>query len=243
MITKIDDPALPYFLLQSNSTDPEVARQEWLAERATRVTASDIAGICGKGAFSWTSPKRVQDEKFHGGNYDGRPAWGKQPMYWGKKNESSLLEFFAEVEGMKIAKSVEDLDPTETMTKGAIVTWPEYCLVVSREYPWLACTPDAMLFPKGNMHPEGWEPLECKCTASQRMFEDTTKPPAYHNWQCQTQLIVLGKPRLHLIALVGGNDTRRVDPFGPDPAVVDQILAESREFYQKHIVERIPVAE
>lgn len=201
------------------------SRAEWLAARRNYITASDVAAICGN--FSWSSPKRVYEEKVEGkSDYDDSPKWGRQPMYWGSALEACVVAFFQEVEG------------------GTIIHWPKWTLAISKKYPWLAVTPDALWIPKGEVNPIL---LEVKCTQSQAMYQagvpgglpHERQIPEYHRYQTTTQMIVTGIHQVILPALIQGNETVKC-VYNFDPGLADVVLTKSRDFYDNHLVKRVP---
>lgn len=129
---------------------------------------------------------------------------------WGHRLEDAIATWVAEKQGLTVLASPG--------------------LLRSVEYPWLGATPDRVTI-------DG-EPVELK-TSDRFMTDDWAEGvPDNYRIQVLVQMIVLGARKGYLAVLHGGN---RPEFFTIDwdKAVVDQIIAITKDFWQNHVMARV----
>lgn len=103
-------------------------------------------------------------------------------------------------------------------------------LVQSTIYPWLGATPDRVN--------DLGEPVELKTSNAHMKGDWETGPPDSYVIQVLVQMIVLGQRRGHL-AVIHGDFTFEYFPIEWDQPTVDQIIENTRVFWQEHVEARV----
>jgi putative phage-type endonuclease len=180
-------------------------RSAWLAERQKYLTASDIAGILGEDRRN--SPFKVYWDKIQPTGADDAISI-ESPMFWGKVLEQPILSAVADYYGWSYRRG------------GA--------LLVSRKYPWLACTLDAEI-DRGKGYQEPFEGKTTSFMLRGDWDQETGDAPNRVFIQVQTQLLVTEAECAPVFCLVGGQGPVLVN-IEPEPEIHAIIVEESERF-------------
>jgi putative phage-type endonuclease len=181
--------------------------RDQLIERKRYIGASEAAAACG--LSPWQTPFELWQSKISDGVSDTDSA----AMEWGRRLESVVLAKYGEDTG----------------------TWPEApcAFRASTEYPWMGCTPDALLTDRV---------IEVK-TAGLSKAREWGEPgsdavPMQYLLQVTHQMIVTGRRLADIPVLIGGSDYR-VYSVEYDPELAAMLIEREREFW-RHVEDRTP---
>lgn len=180
---------------------------EQLRERKRYIGASEAAAACG--LSPWQTPFELWQSKVSEDVTDiDSPA-----MEWGRRLEAVVLAKYAEDTG----------------------TQPEApCpFRVSPDYPWMGCTPDALL-------PDRVIEVKTAGLAKAREWGDpgTDAVPLQYLLQVTHQMIVTGLRRADIPVLIGGSDYR-VYSIAYDAELAEMLIERQRVFWQ-HVESNTP---
>lgn len=100
-----------------DSTD----REQWLLMRRSSIGASESPAVLG--VSTWASPISLWAEKT--GRVERIDLSGSEPVFWGNELESAIISGYARRSGREVV--------------------PFGLMLRSRVYPWMTCTPDALV--------------------------------------------------------------------------------------------------
>jgi len=184
---------------------------EWLELRNTGIGASDIAVVLG--LSPWKTPFQLWAEKT--GLRPPDDLSDNEPVFWGSRLESIIVEVFGE------------------RTKRPVLRAGE--LLRSRAHPWALSTLDAWTGEGGPL----W-PLEIKTTSSRHADAWAEGPPDHYMAQVQQQLLVTGEERATVACLLGGQRLIWCD-IEREERWINMILRHGAEFWRL-VEERDPPA-
>ena len=188
-------------------------KDDWLDARRGLITGTDAAAILGLHAHR--TAFEVWAEKT-GNAPKSEASWR---MRRGLAIESELAQVFSERTKKKLAKP-----------------WSApFGIVISRETPWLAHTPDNFVYPDtSDPLPEaGWEGKSTRGTLRYR-WQDFEIPDE-HYMQNTIGLIVTGLPRWFVTVEIGDDDPKDYETPAPAPEFRAAILEQLDGFWQKHV--------
>lgn len=164
------------------------ARQQWLAERRSKITASDAAAILGRDPRR--GPLSVWAEKI-GALEPADAPW----MRRGRRFEAPIAEEYAEETG----RPVYAPDP--------------YAIRIHPDIPWLGATLDRETegCEASPAPAAGRGPLELKNVSGLKAKEWRAEPPPHYLIQVQVQIACTGAEWASLAALIGGLSIAWVD--------------------------------
>jgi predicted phage-related endonuclease/5-methylcytosine-specific restriction endonuclease McrA len=172
----------------------------WLNERRKRVQASDGGKIL------------VDNEAF---------------AVYSDKVTPSLVSSRQEWQQIKLAMEAPVREIYQQKYGGKVHTWPAYTIAVSRELPWLACTPDSLVEdPERN----GIGNHQIKCWSEFDKFSWRDSPPLYIQVQTQIEMKVLGV-EWGVIAVMFGSQSLERFYVDPNPDFLAAALPILRDFY------------
>lgn len=169
------------------AADVEVYATEadWLAARRHGLGASEAAAALGLSPF--LSPLDVWADKVG----LGEPKEELERLRWGRRLQASIAQGYAEETGRTV------LDPGP------------FVLYRSRQRPWLAATPDAVVVAKTDHATAGI--LEVKNVSAWTRKEWEAEAPVIYQIQGQLQMVVSGYAWGAIAALLGGQELRHQD--------------------------------
>jgi len=152
------------------------SREQWLAERRSRLTASDAAAVL------HLSPFRSRLDVWAEKTGAGEPVQETEQMRLGRLLEPAILQRYE-----------SDLGPGLTLR-------PNDQLCVSDDHPWLACTPDAFVL--DGLRAVGL--VQAKATRSVQHWDQG--PPIGYQVQVAVEMAVTNLPWDDLAVLISGAD-------------------------------------
>ena len=175
--------------------------KKWLEVRNTGLGGSD-AGIVA-GLNKWKSPLMLWLEKT--GQAEPEDLSKNERVYWGKKNEANIAEWFEEQTGKKVIR------------KG---------LMRSKENPFMLATVDRMVVGED----AGLEIKTAGVDQSKNWIDDEI-PDTYY-CQCQWYMAVTGCAYWYIAALIGGNKAvwKRIERNQVD---IDNLIKLGKDFWNK----------
>lgn len=175
--------------------------KKWLEVRNTGLGGSDAATVAG--INKWKSPLMLWLEKT--GRAEPEDLSKNERVYWGKKNEANIAEWFEEQTGKKAVR------------KG---------LMRSKEYPFALATVDRMVVGEN----AGLEIKTAGVDQSKNWNEDEI-PDTYY-CQCQWYMAVTDCDYWYIAVLIGGNKAiwKRVERNQSD---IDNLIELGRAFWEK----------
>lgn len=212
---------------------PDPAYSQWLRDRQTCVTATDIAKICGLSRFG--NALDVYLDKI-----GEAPAMNQNanPLKWGRRAEPMILAAYAEdVAPLVIAKPWTLIRSTREPLIGA--TLDAQRTTEPRQLSALEVA--ANIIPVNAGEPDG-RPVDAKNIrhAGPDWGEHGTDVmPLYYAAQLVGQMFVTEKTRSDLAVLFGGSDDR-VYTMEYEPTVADSIIEKCVDFWRNHVEKRIP---
>ena len=180
------------------------SRSDWLNSRHIGIGASEVPILFD--LVIWGDPLTLYAEK-RGEMSHEEPA-DRQILDWGTDCQESIIRYLHRQTGEKIDSN--------------------QALFQSIEYPWLVCTPDAIVDPLG-----AEEPCEVKVqTFGYNESEWTDGIPEKFRVQCQTQMIVTQKPRCLFGASIWGKSP--IWCWYPwDDVLARQIIHKTKRFWDQ----------
>jgi putative phage-type endonuclease len=186
-------------------------REEWLAQRDGGIGASEIAAVLGESPFC--SALELYATKT--GRYR-RDFSDVEPVYWGNKLESPILEAYSERTGRHTRKAGK--------------------LLRSTEHPWALCTLDGETWQTAAN--DAW-PLEIKNVGTFKAGEWVDGPPAHYFLQVQQQMLVTGSEQATIAALIGGQRMVWAD-VQRDETTIRRIVVQGRNFWERIQARDVP---
>lgn len=190
-------------------------REAWLAARGLALGASESSTVMG------LNPYESEFTLFQrrSGRIPG--IEDNAQMEWGRRLEDVIAQKFADETGRR----VEAGSPVLRGDKAPLGGW----MLQSLEYPWLSATPDR------DQRATDWDDdgiLEIKTASAYAIDDWRDEPPLHYQCQLQHQMLVTGRRRGSLAALVGGQtfvwqDIPRHDRF------IAVLVAKTRRFWQR----------
>jgi putative phage-type endonuclease len=197
------------------------ARRRWLEHRKHFLSASDIATILGLAPPSWgTSPLQVWLEKTDPDHEQDEPT---ERMLWGLRLERPIADEFRVRHARRLGVYVA----------------PTPGLIASVEHPHLACTPDRVLLDAAT-RTTALGLLEIKTQGHTIRAEWRDGVPYHYQIQTQVQMGVTGLPYCYVVPLFGGNHMPEPHLLKFDPEAFAMITEITGQWWQRHIVERVP---
>ena len=190
-----------------------LTRAQWLELRRQGIGGSDVAAIIG--ISKWRTPLDIYNDKTE----EGEPADGQEDdnpsMEWGRRLEPVIREKYADATGFWVSK-------------------PE-AMFVNTDHPFMIADVDGIC--------EDGRILECKTARSGKDWgeEGTGEIPQYYQTQVQHYMAVLGAPVCDVAVLIGGSDFR-IYTVRRDQELIDLLINDEEEFWEKHVVPGIPPA-
>lgn len=190
-----------------------LTRADWLKLRRRGIGGSDVAAIIG--ISKWRTPLDIYNDKTE----EGEPADGQEDdnpsMEWGRRLEPVIREKYADATGFRVSK-------------------PE-AMFVNTDHPFMIADVDGIC--------EDGRILECKTARSGKDWgeEGTGEIPQYYQTQVQHYMAVLGAPVCDVAVLIGGSDFR-IYTVRRDQELIDLLIQDEEEFWEKHVVPGIPPA-
>lgn len=183
------------------------SRRDWLVARRDYTGSSDTAAILG--VSNWQSPYSVWWNKTTTEEPENRTD---EILEWGHRLETPLAE--------KLSETLGKLDDPG-----------DFCLFVSREHPWLACTPDRLLYRNGIL--EAVIELKTAHFAQGRIWGE--RVPEAYMVQVQHQMLVLGVKEAHIAVLVDGYQ------FAYHPVIAHErmqklIVRKTKDFWHQYVL-------
>lgn len=192
---------------------PELAREDWLAERRLGLGGSDIAAVCG--LSPWRTPYDVYADKLGlAPEQDDNDA-----MYWGRVLEDVIAEEYARRSGHKVRRVHR------------ILRHPKHA--------WMAANLDRAIV----TNDRGRGVLECKTAGAFKLAdwgdEGTDEVPVYYRTQVQWYLAITGYDYGDLAVLIGGRDFR-VYTLPRDDELIDDLVRIGERFWREHVAAGVP---
>lgn len=160
---------------------------------------------------------------------DGAQALADESAYkvWADKTNPPLVEFEQEWQTIKLAMEGPARVIAQKKYGGKIHAWPEWTIAVSRQFPWLACTPDGLL-----ESPErpGVGNHQIKCWSEFDRAGFMQQMPLYIQVQTQIEMHVLGVQWGVVDVLFGSNSMERFYTE-PNPTFLAAMLDALRDLY------------
>jgi predicted phage-related endonuclease len=178
-------------------------RQTWLAERRKRIQASDASAIL------------------------GQSAWGSPTSVYADKTAPALLE--SSTERQSIGLELEGPIASMYVRKfgGKVHPWKAHTIAVSREFPWLGCTPDLLL--EDSTRPGvGLGEIKTASEFSRHEWEESA--PLAYQIQVQASLLVLGLKWGAFAVLIGLRSVERL-AFDRNDRFIDAMLPILQDFH------------
>lgn len=195
---------------------PPPSREQWLEARRAHPCASEIAAILGMSTFRSGTPWRVQRDKL-----EGRP----------EKNETT--------EEMEMGNALEPFTGTLYTRKTGIALrpWPKHTICVHPD-GWGACTPDFIPEdPALRFDVDG--KVQGEYNAWKWGEEYSDEIPADYQLQGVWSMWVRDLEEWHISAIIGMK--HRIFVLKRDREVETEVVGLVREWWDKHIVRRVPV--
>lgn len=181
-------------------------RNEWLAERAKGIGASEISAILG--VNPWQSSYELYEKKKNGGAEDDALAQNAA-VQAGHYLEDAVARYYADKAGKHVIKA-------------SAGDW----LAVDPAHPWRRCSPDRTYFLNGDGGEKGV--LECKTC---RKALDKDGIPLHYYCQVQWQLGILGLRKGVLAWLASGLDFDFVE-IAFDPIFFNKMAEAADEWWR-----------
>lgn len=197
---------------------------QWLEERRTGITATDIAGIAG--LYRYRPPIRIYQEKIG----ESPPVEVNMAMRAGQLMEPVIGTLYREETGYH----VEDMEP--------------FTLARHPEVTHHLATPDAHAYTQEMPGHTVWDPssrilLEKKAPGFRqipRWGESGSRVmPQEYLIQCQWQMYVEGLARCDLAALIGGQDLR-IYQIEADEDLQGMLIERADAFWDGYVLKRVP---
>jgi putative phage-type endonuclease len=216
------------FPVIENDADVVVqTRDEWLASRKKYVTGTDFAAILGLSPYAKLADIALKKRGL------APETTMTEAMEWGVNLEETVADHYAKVTGC-YAVSIE----------------AQY-LLVSKEHPWLAGTPDRICVKGGNIwglevktasRKDGW--AESLLKNPYQTLNTREDVPLHYYIQIQAYMALLPSiKRWDLAVLIGGNDFRAYR-FGRDEDMITTILEVGKMFYDDYVADQeTPISE
>lgn len=199
----------------SNNLIPvsKIGRKQWLANRRRSIGASDSAAILGHSGYGET-PYDVYISKVNGFQQPESPE-----MKLGTHLEPAILSMVAEVAKIELTGEMFARHPS---------------------LPFVTATADALVLDSKGKPIEGVEAKWVHWTKRRQWGEEgTDEIPDHVRIQVEQQMLVVGLPRVHVGALIGGDDFRHY-VIERDRQLGAMILDAITEFWQEHVEKQIP---
>lgn len=184
-----------------------------LAERASGITATDIAAIVG--VHPYRSAVDVWSDKIG----DAAPFIGNDRTKWGNLLEPVLRADYEERKGVRV-------EVHGTMQH--------------RERPWMKATPDGLVYERAEVFPN--HGLEIKCHTVHLAYlygaPGSDEVPDYELTQCTWNMGVTELPRWDLIAFIDGQPIDYV--IDQDRNLMDLLRLKAERFLRDHVQTREP---
>lgn len=190
-----------------------LTRADWLKLRRRGIGGSDVAAIIG--ISKWRTPLDIYNDKTE----EGEPADDQEEdnpsMEWGRRLEPVIREKYADATGFRVSKP--------------------NAMFVNTGHPFMIADVDGIC--------EDGRILECKTARSGKDWgeEGTDEIPQYYQTQVQHYMAVLGAPVCDVAVLIGGSDFR-IYTVRRDQELIDLLINDEEEFWEKHVVPGIPPA-
>lgn len=182
----------------------------------------DVVACCDKGAW-----KRERRKRIHA--TDGAKALANDSLYavYADKVNPPLVEFEQEWQTIKLAMEGPARVIAQKKYGGKVHAWPEWAIAISREYPWLACTPDGLV-----ESPErpGVGNHQIKCWSEFDRGQFLQQMPLAIQVQTQIEMKVLELQWGVVDVLFGSNSIERFYTE-PNPAFVAAMLETLRDLH------------
>lgn len=186
---------------------------EWLAERAKGIGASDAPIVLGISPYK--TPYQLWSEKV--GLIEPPDYSDREWIEWGHRLEPIIAKAYAERSGRRI-------DP-----------WPQFGIVRHKTFDWMACTPDAVQWGQpagfGTMEPS-LGMLQVKAVGGYFAAEWKETPPLHYQVQLQHELEVTDCAWGTLAALIGGQKLLWFD-FARNDKFIAAMLEQEAEFWRR----------
>jgi putative phage-type endonuclease len=179
-----------------------------LAERASGITATDIAAIIGvhpyRSAVNVWSDKRGESPAFE----------GNDRTKWGNLLEPVLRADYEERKGVRV-------EVHGTMQH--------------RERPWMKATPDGLVYQRADVFPERGLEIKCHTVHLSYLYgaPGSDEVPEYELCQCTWNMAVTELPRWDLIAFVDGQPTDYV--IDADRQLIDVLRLKAERFVRDYV--------
>lgn len=173
----------------------------WLSERCKRVQASDAAKIL------------ADDQSY--AVYADKVA----PVLFANRDERFDI---------KLAMEAPVRNLYQRKYGGRVHAWPAYTIAVSKEYPWLGCTPDSLV-EDPSRHGVGNHQIKCWSEFEKAKWL-ADGPPLYVQVQTQIEMLVIGCT-WGVIAVMFGSQSLERFYVEPNEAFLSAALPILRDFY------------
>jgi predicted phage-related endonuclease len=141
-----------------------------------------------------------------------------------------------ETQRIKLASEATVRTIWEWKFGGKVHAWPQYTIAVSREYPWLACTPDSLLTDADHDTP-GLQQIKCWSERDRDTWGDG--PPLYVQVQTQIELLCTGLTWGYVATMFGTQVVERY-PIAPDPEFLAAALPVLKAFWDRVLLREPP---
>ncbi|MEV2910783.1 lambda-exonuclease family protein [Paenibacillus larvae] len=194
----------------------ELSHEDWLEWRRKGIGGSDVAAICGMSRYR--SPMEVYLDKLG----ELPPIEDNPKMKAGRMLEGVVADWFSEETGKKVCK------------RNFIFQHPEHKFMFANIDRWV---------PGENAG------LECKTTSEYGRKDwsgsdqptDFMEAPVEYILQCNHYMAVMGADRWYMAVLIGGWDFQWC-VIERDESIIQMLIEKEREFWQTHVLNKVPPA-
>lgn len=217
---------------------PSWRRDEWLEKRKIGIGASEIAAVMYENP--WQPAIKVWLDKT-GSSPPEEEEEESERQFWGQELEHAILTGYARRTGR------------------IVVPWG--ILIQSTQWPWLCCTPDALIAEDEDAHviartlkdaildenqdvvdqfmaspgvQRCW-PLQVKNTGEREAQSWVEGPPRYYQLQGLHEALVFGSPKATVAGLIGGQHLAWQDVH-VDEFEQRKLINLSKRFWQEHVL-------
>jgi predicted phage-related endonuclease len=141
--------------------------------------------------------------------------------------------------GLRLERPIADEFRVRHAKRLGVYVAPTPGLIASTAHPWLACTPDRVLVDAAT-RTTALGLLEIKTQGHTIQAEWRDGVPYHYQIQTQVQMGVTGLPECYVVPLFGGNHMPAPHLLKFDPEAYQMIVEITGQWWQRHIVERVP---
>lgn len=187
-------------------------RESWLAARQKGIGASESAALFGVQPESW------------GGAFE---LWARKSGIWAEEDQQTFAMWFGTAVE-PVIRAAWEMETGEKLFQ--LSADGQFATVVNPEFPWLFCTPDALL----DKAEDGLHVVQLKAISGASSREWRNAPPIYYQIQVQHEMMVCGATSGELAVLFGDNHGWRFERFEFRPAAAFQqkLKDVSRRFWE-----------